>query len=268
VTSRQGRDIYRRPSVKVRALLIVTGLAAGAALVLWSPLLMYRLLGEQMPWARLADAGEAYGGISAFLSGAALCGIGASLIVQSRQMRQELTSLDKQRHFDLIKLALDNPELLEVVGVSRSPTRADRQMIFANLMMNYWLAMWELGEIGEAELRNLTAEMFRNGTSRSWWRQQDGKWQTVRTRRRRYFMRVVHEEWSRVAKVDGRGEEPLSSRPVTSLVNDAERTSVSRGSALWATVVVSGFVGAVMARRILRQRPTCCSSRRRPGCLP
>ncbi|PRY28001.1 DUF6082 family protein [Pseudosporangium ferrugineum] len=55
---------------------LTSAIAAGTATVIYSPLLLYRLLGTSWPWKNLADVGQAYGGASALLSGAALCGLG------------------------------------------------------------------------------------------------------------------------------------------------------------------------------------------------
>ncbi|GAA2487279.1 DUF6082 family protein [Winogradskya humida] len=181
---------------RLRLVSTIAGLTIGTGVVLWSPMIFYRILGRAMPWQDLADVGQAYGGASALLSAAALCGIGFSLILQSRQLRQELTSLDKQRHFELIKLALDNPEFFEVIDIGQVTGPRDRLKVYANLMMNYWLAMWELGEIGEAELRNLTRNLFKGDLARTWWQQQQGTWMTVRTRRRRRFIAIADEEWT------------------------------------------------------------------------
>jgi hypothetical protein len=192
-----------------RTIALITGITLVAAAILWSPMLLYLTIGANLPWPALSDVGQAYGGASALLSGAALCGVGASLILQSRQMRQELINLDRQRHFDLVKLALDNPEFFEVMDPGVITTHQDRQIVFANLTMNYWLALWELGEIAESELRKLTSTMFRHRGALEWWRQQrQVEWITVRTRRRRRFLLVVNEEWMKSAEAPAPKVEP------------------------------------------------------------
>ena len=193
---RRPRQPFALPKPRLKVVVLSLTLAVGAGFVIWSPLLMYELLGESMPWPRLADVGEAYGGASALLSAAALSGIGASLFLQSRQMRQELMSLDKQRHFELVKLALDNPEFFEILDGGPLDAQDGKRRVYANLTLTYWLAIWELGEIGDGELRILTSTMFRSRVSRDWWGQVNRSWITVRGRRRKQFMRIVHEEWA------------------------------------------------------------------------
>jgi hypothetical protein len=80
----------RRPvAAGVRTGILIVGFGALLVLVLGSPLLMATVSGTALPWGRLADVGDAFGGVSALLSAVALCGIGASLIFQQRQVRQE-----------------------------------------------------------------------------------------------------------------------------------------------------------------------------------
>jgi hypothetical protein len=226
--------------------LIVVGLVSGVGVVAWSPLIMYRLLGDALPWATLANVGEAYGGASALLSAAALCAIGVSLVLQSRQMRRELLSLDKQRHFDLVKLALENPEFFEVMDGVPVEERDGRQRVYANLTLNYWLALWELNEIDEPQLRMLTANMFRSSISRDWWRQVHGNWTAARGRRRQQFIRIVHEEWtSAVASNMTR----TSKRPGAHSLTPTNAASRYGATALWCAVAVGGAIAVARRRR-------------------
>ncbi|MFI7543589.1 DUF6082 family protein [Actinoplanes sp. NPDC049599] len=236
-------------------IILAIALTAGAGIVIWSPLLMYRLLGESLPWPRLADVGQAYGGASALLSAAALSAIGGSLLLQSRQVRQDLLNLHKQQHFELVKLGLENPDFFEVLD--GSPLAAeDRRKVYANLVLTYWMTMWELGEIADAELRNLTSTMFRSRVARDWWRQVNEHWTTVRGRRRRQFLRVVHEEWASADTREGaaptrravHGELPESDLPRSRAGNPPARISC-----LAATVVAVGFVANRLIRRRVRR---------------
>jgi hypothetical protein len=215
-------------------LLAILGLTFVVSIVAWSPLLMHQLLGDSLPWPTLANVGEAYGGASALLSAAALCGIGISLLFQSRQTRQELMSLHIQRHFDLIRLALDNPEFFEVIDGIVLDDRSGRQKVYANLTLNYWMTMWELGEIGEATLRNLTTGMFRSPIAREWWSQVHETWTTVRGRRRRQFIRIVHEVWK-------------SANVPAHAAHDKRAAVHSSAARRWSTVMVWSAVAAIAA---------------------
>ncbi|AGL14243.1 hypothetical protein L083_0733 [Actinoplanes sp. N902-109] len=232
---------------RLRPWLLLIGVSAGVMVVVWSPLIMYKLLGEALPWKDLADVGEAYGGASAILSAAALSGIGFSLVLQARQARQELLSFDKQRHFDLIKLALDNPEFFEVLDTGHVQTAQDRQKVYANLVMNYWFVMWELGEIDEAELRSLAGNMFESAVSRKWWQLQEAAWITVGTHRRRRFMTVVTDE--RLA-----AERRAVHRSETDEQRPPPGRPARRPKKAWASALSIALIGAALAGHLHRDR--------------
>lgn len=105
------------------------------AVILGMPLLMVAIADARLPWQRLADVGEAFGGVSALISAIALSGVVASLLFQQRQTRQQIADIDGQHHVELLKLAIDNPELIEVLDseVARGPHA--RHEIYANLTM-------------------------------------------------------------------------------------------------------------------------------------
>jgi hypothetical protein len=236
----------KRPLPGPRFLLV--GLFLVAVLVMASPLLMVFLPGSALPWDRLANIGDAYGGASALLSGLALCGVGASLIFQQRQVRQELADLDRQQHMELLKLAIDNPELIRVLDAD-APHRTDaRAEIYANSTMMYWLAIWELGELDEQELRGMASAMFGSDLTREWWQRVGGQWIGTRNRPDRVrFLEVVSEECAAATSVDGAGRgEPAP----------------QRAWGLLAIGVAGLACGAVLARRrqASRIRPLRTSS--------
>lgn len=211
---------------QTRRWLIAAGLLAAVAAVLISPLMMVSLSSDNLPWGQLADVGQAYGGASAILSAVALCGVVASLLTQRQQVRQELAEMDREHHRDLIKLALDNPGFLEVLEAKTAVGPYARQELFLNLVMMYWLAVWELGGIDEVELRAMTAGMFDHEVSRRWWARVEGVWVGTRGRReRRRFISIVSEELTKAQlspatlpasappKADGQcSKEPAQSR--------------------------------------------------------
>lgn len=178
---------------RARATAIFIGLPFLAALILSFPLLAVRLSDNRLSWDRMADVGDAYGGASALLSAAALCAVGASLAYQQRQIRQEMAMIERQQHFELVKLGLDNFDLMPAVDADLAAAPHGRQQVYANLMMNYWLSMWELGEIDDGELRDLATGMFRSEIARTWWRTRGGEgWiGTVVHPRRRRFITIV-----------------------------------------------------------------------------
>jgi hypothetical protein len=182
--------------------MLITGFSTFVAVIIVLPLLMVGLSSGRLPWKRLADIGQAYGGVSALLSAAALCGVVASLLFQGRQVRQELAEMDRQQHIDLMRLALENPEFIEVLDARTAAGPHARQELFANLMMMYWLAVWELGVVDEDELRAMASDMFASEISRRWWGRVGGGWiGTHGKKQRRRFISIVSEELTRARLV-------------------------------------------------------------------
>ena len=162
------------------------------SLVLGFPLLIVYLSG--WPWDRLADVGDAYGGASALLSAVALCGVGASLVYQQRQLRQEMVMIRRQQHFEVVRLGIDDIDLLRALDVELAESPEGRQWAYLNLMTNYWHSMWELGEIDDEELRLLASSIFRGEIGRRWWAKYGNGW--IGTRRRpgrRRFIDLMSE---------------------------------------------------------------------------
>ena len=61
--------------------------------------------------------------------------------------------MDRQQHIELMRMAIEHPEFIEVLDARSAMNPYAREELFANLMMMYWLAVWELGVVDEFELR-------------------------------------------------------------------------------------------------------------------
>jgi hypothetical protein len=224
-------------------------LAVAAALI--SPLFMTLLPADRLPWKDLADIGQAYGGASALLSAAALCGIVASLLVQRRQLRQELAAMERENHRDLIILALENQEFFEAMDARTASGPHGRQEAFLNLVMMYWLALWELGGIDEAELRVLAAGMFENEVSRLWWERVGGAWVGTHGRRdRRRFIATVSEELAKARPFPALL--PARERQPATLPRVPGESAPGRGRqlAMLAAAAAAGGVCVTLARSL------------------
>ncbi|MBB2944122.1 hypothetical protein FB565_003851 [Actinoplanes lutulentus] len=193
--SRRTRRALETGALPVVALFVVLVVTLGA------PLLMVLLADASLPWGRLAEVGEAFGGASALLSAIALSGVVASLLFQQRQIRQQVADIEGQHHMELVKLAIDNPELIEVLDGESANSSQARKEIYANLTLMYWLRLWELGQIDNDQLRTMASRMFLSAVSRCWWRRVGGIWIGTRERpQRRAFMSIVSEEMTSAEK--------------------------------------------------------------------
>src|SRR5207249_17958 len=103
--------------------LLIWALAVAGAIVLAaaSPVVLLPLSATSFDWTRLGDIGQAYGAASAILAGVALIGVALSLLLQSRQHRAETISAARERHLEIVKLALKDPALAACWGAEGIP---------------------------------------------------------------------------------------------------------------------------------------------------
>lgn len=200
-----------RPAHVAKAILAGSLLLFALGTIVYSPFIMRRLAGEKSDWKSLSDVGQAYGGMSAVLAGLALCGVGASLVLQQRQARQERASGERQRHLELIKIAIDHPEFLEAVDIDLFEDARSSLLMYANLSVGHWLAAWELGESDDEELRTNLRTFFKSPISRAWWNNVGTHWVSQANGKRRRFISIMFEE---LFAAENRAESPPTSSVV------------------------------------------------------
>ncbi len=172
-----------------------SALTALLAVILVSPLLLLRLLGDRDDWITMSNIGQAYGGISAVLSAAGLFGIGISVRLQFRQAAL-ITLFDaRQRHIEVMKMSIDDPELLQAVDPDIATSPHCRKIIYANLMMNSWFVNWKIGEMSDAQIRHYASRMFTSPIAREWWSTHRETWGIGLHRRDLAFVALVTQVW-------------------------------------------------------------------------
>ncbi|WP_432050490.1 DUF6082 family protein [Verrucosispora sp. NA02020] len=112
-----------------------------------SLLAMTWLVDLPVQWSHLSDMGQAYGGTSAVLSGLALASVSASLLMQSSLNRISQLHSIRQRQFDIVKLALDNPRYLYVDGSAAISDPGNHLKVYANLFVSHWAMVWDLAAL-------------------------------------------------------------------------------------------------------------------------
>jgi uncharacterized protein DUF6082 len=185
---------YRDLAVRrwaIRTALTAAGLAF-FLLILWFPIATRPLIARVSNWAQLSDAGQAYGGISAVLSGLAFCGISVSLAFQWRQTRLAQVISARERHFELTKLGLEKPHLSYQKGPDESDESYGRQVV-VNLWMAHWKMLWDLGDMDGKFLHQTCTELFLDKTAVEWWRRWGAGWAPIRSRASRQFVRIVED---------------------------------------------------------------------------
>jgi hypothetical protein len=190
ISSRLGRLIF------VTSIILAT--FAGLALVTASPLALRSLADlHQFDWLRLSNVGQTYGAISALLVVIGLSGVAVTVFLQVRESRHTRVQAARTRHYDLMRMALDDPVLMEVSNqLRRLPTHNERrQTIYINLLLRFWLMLWEFDDISEASLRSYVADLFETEPSRAYWRNITAQPSLADTRKEIRFTQIVSEEY-------------------------------------------------------------------------
>ena len=134
---------------------------------------------------------------------AALVAVAISLLVQQQQARTAQAVDVRERHFELIKLMLDRPEL-DYNATGRPATDERLTAIGMSLWVAHWNTLWHIGKLDEKALRFNLADLFRTPEARAWWTKVGGGWSSRGSRRERRFIAIVTEECAASAEAPPR----------------------------------------------------------------
>jgi hypothetical protein len=182
----------RSGSSTVALLLGIASFAVVAALIALSPLALRQAANSRSDWAELSTVGQVYQGATALLTGVAFAGVATSLLLQWHQTRVSQLVATRERHFELIKLALDDPRYFTVLGGELDPLE-----VYAHLMVSHWKLAWDLGELDDTALRGHAGELFGSPVSRKWWNTVRPYWASNDRRRSRTFVRIMNEAFEK-----------------------------------------------------------------------
>lgn len=127
------------------------------------------------------------------ISIAALLAVAISLLVQQQQARTAQMVDVRERHFELIRLMLEHPEL--DYNATPRPESDDRQTaIGMSLWVAHWNTLWHIGKMDEKALRFNLADLFASADARAWWQKVGDGWSSKGSRRERRFIAIVTEE--------------------------------------------------------------------------
>ena len=190
-------------SQRVRIIALVGTLVAIVVAVVWlSPFALGWLSDRQVNWTRLSEVGQTYGTASAIIAAFALLAVGFSLIFQMRELRQGRIQALREMHSGLLKLALNEPTYMQCWGhvIGREgPT--EKLFVYANLIVSYWEAKWDLRSMDSQHARRLAADFFASEIPREYWK----KYGITREldagpSNRRKFYEILNEEyWKAIA---------------------------------------------------------------------
>jgi hypothetical protein len=131
--------------------------------------------------------------LSTIVSIAALLAVTIALTVQQQQARTAQMVDVRERHFELIKLMLEHPEL-DYNATKRSVSDERMTAIGMSLWVAHWNTLWHIGKIDEKALRFNLADLFADPEARDWWRKVGSGWSSKGSRRERRFIEIVTEE--------------------------------------------------------------------------
>jgi multisubunit Na+/H+ antiporter MnhC subunit len=149
--------------------------------------------GTSDAWGRWSSVGQAFGVLTAVISGFAVAALVVTFWMQLRELKAQRLELAQQRellseaksalhktaetgfrtvHIDLIKLAMADPTLAAVwpplkPGLSEERTT---QYLYANLLIQQTWHMLRSGAYTEAEMQGNLRYLFRNPLIREYWR--------------------------------------------------------------------------------------------------
>lgn len=156
------------------SIVLVLGLAMVAASITLPIILLLRANDRTLN--RWAEIGAALSPIGIFFSGAAFIAIAVTLFLQGGQLRQQREELNitqeeqkrgsevvlRQLHNDIIKMAIDDPELLTVWPPMASGVVETKKDHYCNLILNMQKVAYEARTIELPELRGALDYLMRS----------------------------------------------------------------------------------------------------------
>ncbi|WP_159038771.1 DUF6082 family protein [Streptomyces sp. NRRL B-1140] len=178
---------------------ITAGVATALAIAM-TPLLLQLAASGEKDWDELSKVSQAYGALSVLFSAAALLGVVASLVHQSRQIKVANEEAQRASHRQLLLASVEDPELTacwEPVPVTSQLER--KQTIFVNLIVSNWFADYRLKRVNDDTIRVLAELHFSGEVARRHWQLSGTNWRnwagTLEDRRPIRFVSLLDEAY-------------------------------------------------------------------------
>jgi hypothetical protein len=123
----------------------------------------------------------------------ALVTVAVALFSQQQQIRSAQMVGVRERHFELIKLMLEHPEL-DFNATKREVSDPRMAAIGMSLWVAHWNTLWHIGNLDEKALRFNLADLFTDPDARNWWAEVGGGWSSKTSRRELRFIEIATEE--------------------------------------------------------------------------
>ncbi|MEU8200659.1 DUF6082 family protein [Streptosporangium sp. NPDC049046] len=211
-----------------------------------SPIALGLFEGATDRWERLSFIGQTYGAASAILSVLALIGVVGALTFQARETKLAREEARRQAISDLLKMAMEDPDLDECWGPVPPPAdpKTRKQQLYVNMIVAEWAMSFEMKTLREPRLRLIANEMFQGDVGRSYWQvARVARLSTSASRTERRFHEILDEEYRR-STPSGRGEvSGPASRKAGDRLPERERVlwmSVGAGTAALVCCLLRG----------------------------
>jgi hypothetical protein len=131
--------------------------------------------------------------LSTSVSIAVLVALAIALFAQQHQVRAAQMVGVRERHFELIKLMVEHPEL-DYNATERDTTDHRLVEIGMSLWVAHWNTLWHIDNLDEKALRFNLSDLFADPDARAWWQKVASGWSSKGSRRERRFIEIVTEE--------------------------------------------------------------------------
>ena len=136
-----------------------------------SPLFAHWLATYDVDWTTLSDVGQSYGAVAALLSGAALLGVVVTVSQQSRHNRASAEQAVRQMHFELMREAWEDAELLEAMEIVPAGEQLlAKRFAYINANFMYLRTGYLSGQVTLAEVEDIAAHSFSTTAGNYFWR--------------------------------------------------------------------------------------------------
>jgi uncharacterized protein DUF6082 len=152
--------------------------------------------------------------VSELISSIALIGVVITLFLESRQLRTSQIQASRTLRGELIRLAMDYPDIASVMGLEISPDDYPRYA-FLGLLLDSWEIGYSLSTMSAKAVQVQARTMFNSDYARTWWAAARKAWddQAATKAEREFFALVDGEFAATTVREPGRGRGDETSEP-------------------------------------------------------
>jgi len=125
--------------------------------------------GDDTDWQRRSVIGQTYGAISALVAALALGAIAVSVFFQWQEIQATKEFARRAIHNDLLKMAIEDPELRECCHIGSPNAAPSRQHLYCNLLFSFWETNYALGLLHHDEIEGVAGQMLSTRPGYDYW---------------------------------------------------------------------------------------------------